>query len=171
MWRVMLLAGTAGMSAGCGSAAEEPGRLEVTWDGATSGQLVAPATARLCGESGIVLVEGIRADSGVAMALFPPTRTDLTPGEYPVYPGTTLDVPRPGGLVAFRAFDGVELHAWTGDSGSVTLEPSGDRVNGRFTVRLRRNEAADTLDLRGTLDGVVVVRDSTGCGTTLRRSF
>ena len=163
---VLVLAGV-----GCRAGLPEAGALEAEWRGADRGQFAAKATAVHCPESGIVLLEGIRADSGMALALFPSDPGVLAPGEYVVAAGNAVEVPRPGALAAFRAFNAAELRAWESYAGTVTLATAGDRLDGGFQFRMRLTEGADTLAMTGVLRSVPVVTDSIGCGMSLRRNF
>lgn len=158
-------------SLACGSGSSNTGTVEAEWRGADRGRLVTKATAVHCPESGIVLVEGIRADSGLALALFPADLGAIASGEYVVTAGNAAEVPRPGALAAFRAFNTAELRAWESYAGTVAVTTGGGRLDGEFQLRLRLAEGADTLRMTGALRAVPVVADTVGCGLTLRRNF
>lgn len=169
--RHFAMAALALASLACGSGSSGTGTLEAEWRGADRGQFTATAAAVHCPESGIVLVEGIRADSGVALALFPSDSAVIAAGEYPVTSGNVAEVPRPGALAAVRAFNTAELRAWESYAGMVTIATGDDRLDGDFQLRLRLTEGVDTLWITGTLRDVPVVADTIGCGLTLRRNF
>lgn len=169
--RHLTMAALALATLGCGSGSSGTGTVEAEWRGAHRGRFVTKATAVHCPESGTVLVEGIRADSGMALALFPSDPGVVAPVEYVVAAGNAAEVPRPGALAAFRAFNAAELQAWESYAGTLTLTMGGDRLDGEFRLRLRLTEGADTLAMTGALRAVPVVTDTIGCGTSLRRTF
>jgi hypothetical protein len=167
MRTLLLVAGvaTAAACAGRGGAA-----LEAEWRGAHRGHFTAPVTATLCAETGIVEVQAIRADSGVALALFPVDSTTLAPGDYAVSHSGAANLSRPAALAGIRWFTGTELHAWESTSGTVTLESVGEVLSGRFDIRLQGVSSSDTLRMTGRIVGAAITRDSAGCGARQRRN-
>jgi hypothetical protein len=144
------------------------GGLEAEWRGDELGRFTAPVTATLCAETGILEVQAFRADSGVALALFPADSSTLASGEYPVGHGASTDLPRPGALAGLRWFTGTELHAWESTGGTVVLESTADVLSGRFDIRLQGVSTSDTLRMTGRIRGAPVTRSSAGCGAIQR---
>lgn len=147
------------------------GRLEAEWRGAVRGAFSDQATASHCAETGIVLIEAIRADTGIALALYPADSSVIAPGTVPVLPGSTPNPPKPLVLAGLRSFDAIEVKAWEGYGGTVTLDTAGGVLSGSFQIRLQVVNGSDTLALTGRLVAVPIVRDTAGCRIRLRRNY
>src|SRR5262249_19054339 len=119
-----------------GACTQHGGRLEMSWTGADTGRLVAPATAEWCAAGKYVRVEALRGDTGVAVVVFP-VDTALS-GRYALSL-THAESARPSGVVAFRWFDAMAVAGFRSDSGSMTLHRDAEgsllgelRANGRL---------------------------------------
>lgn len=163
---VLLLAITA-----CSRGGSAGGSVTAEWGGEQRGRLTVPASAVLCEESGLLVLEAIRADSGLALAFLLADSTALPSGTIPVVPPSAFDPVRPGVLAGFRAYTGVSVTGWEGTGGTVTVQPAGAVLSGQFELRLQQYDGADTLRLTGSLARVTVARDSAGCSQRIRRSF
>jgi hypothetical protein len=169
--RPLLLAATILALPACADRNGSDGRLEAEWRGAERGAFADRATATHCAESGIVMIEAIRADSGIAMALYPADSSVIAPGTFPVLPGSTPNPPRPVVLAGLRSFDALEVKGWEGYGGTVTLDTAGGVLSGSFQLRLQVMNGSDTIAVTGQLVAVPIVRDTAGCRIRLRRSY
>ncbi|HEX9166453.1 MAG TPA: hypothetical protein VF862_11130 [Gemmatimonadales bacterium] len=157
--------------AACSGRGSAEGRLQAEWQGARSGTFSDVATATHCAESGIVFLEAIRADSGVAMALHPADPAVIAPGTFPAMSGSTPNPPKPVVFVGLRSFEATEVRGWEAHGGTVTIDTAGGVLSGRFDLRMQLVDGTDTLTMTGTLTAVRVVRDTAGCLTRLRRNY
>lgn len=167
--RLLLLAASILALTACQPTPE--GRLEAEWRGAVRGAFSDRATASHCAETGIVLIEAIRADTGIAMALYPADSSVIAPGTFPVLPGSTPNPPKPVVLAGMRSFEATEVKGWEGYGGTVTLDTAGGVLSGSFQLRLQVVNGSDTLALTGRLVAVPIVRDTAGCRLRLRRNY
>ena len=154
-----------------GQSGGNDGQLSAEWNGARRGAFSDRATATHCAESGIVFIEAIRADSGVAMALYPADSAVIAPGTFPAMSGSTPNPPKPVVFVGLRSFEATEVRGWEAHGGTVTLDTAGGLLSGSFDLRMQLVDGTDTLKMTGTLTAVRVVHDTAGCVTRLRRNY
>jgi hypothetical protein len=130
--RIMLAALAFGL--GCGSDDPVgPGRIEVEWTGADTGQLRVAATARWCANDSLVEITGAAGDSGVALAVLP--NDTVAAGVFPV--GMPLaSRSRPTARVAIRWPSETLVEGYYGLTGTVTVD-SGAGLNGTLEATLR----------------------------------
>ena len=149
---------------GCGKQKEGGGRLEITWTGADTGRLETPATARWCAADTTLEVVGIEADSGGAVAIFPPDT--VTPGVYPVgAPGQDMARPRAG--VAMRKFGENLILGYYSLSGTVTVD-SGSPLHGSLQATLKSVNTGDQVIVTGSFSGLVVEPGGATCRAAIR---
>ena len=135
--------------------ANRGGGLEVSWTGADTGRLVAPATAEWCATGRYVRVEALHGDTGVAVAVFP---ADTAWSGHYTLSLAHADSVRPSAVVALRWLDAMALAGFRSDSGSVTLhrEPKGGlsgelRADGRLVGARPRD-----LRIVGRFRGLII---------------
>ena len=169
--RRLLIATLLALGACSGRSDGSDGLLSAEWNGARRGAFSDRATATHCAESGIVMIEAIRADSGIAMALFPADSAVIAPGTFAAMSGSTPNPPRPVIHVGLRSFEATEVRGWEATGGTVTLDTVGGLLSGSFDLRMQLVDGTDTLKITGTLTAVQVVHDTAGCVTRLRRNY
>jgi hypothetical protein len=155
--------------AACSSAPE--GKLTAEWRGARRGTFADAAAAVHCDESGIVLIEAIRADSGIAVAIYPADSAVIAAGTIPAMSGSAPNPAKPVALVGLRSFEATEVRGWEAYGGTVTLDTAGGVLSGSFDLRMQLVNGADTLRMTGTLAAIPVTRDTAGCKMRLRRNY
>lgn len=135
------------LSAACGSASEQQGRLEarVTVPPRDSLRFETPASASPCREGGAVVLQGVEHGNGVLVWLR--FGESLGPGDYPVLARGDTSAPR-GGAVSVRFMLGSAAHGLALDSGRVGVEVAG----GRLTARAGGSGLDLTGAVRVTLD-------------------
>lgn len=124
-----------------------PGRIEVTWTGADTGQLSVPGTARWCGNDSLVEITGFSGDSGVALAVFP-SDTAVRPGVFPI----TLPLAsrsRPTARVAIRWPGETLTEGYYGLSGTVTVD-SGTSLTGSLEATLKSVNDGNSISMSGS---------------------
>ncbi|HEU5170625.1 MAG TPA: hypothetical protein VFU46_08800 [Gemmatimonadales bacterium] len=157
---VVLLLGLVGCGPASGSGPH--GRIEVSWRGADSGAMSAPATALWCPGERFVEITGTRGDTGIGIALHP---TDsVVPGVYPVARPDSTPPPPPWSAVGLRLLARTSVAGYQGDSGTVTVEPApAGRLAARFAVVAQAVGVTGRVTVRGRLDGVPVHRGGAEC--------
>ncbi|MEP7327249.1 MAG: hypothetical protein ABI836_14960 [Gemmatimonadota bacterium] len=145
--------------AGCGKKSGGAGRLDMGWTGADTGRLAMPATAHWCPADTVLVLQGIEADSGAAIAIFP--ADSVTPGVYPVgAPGQGLARPRAG--VALRRFGVNLVLGYYSLSGAVTVD-SGSPLHGSFEATLKGVNTGEQVNVTGGFRGLVAAPGGPTC--------
>ena len=163
MNRLLLLA-LLGVNLGCREHDPTgPGRIAVSWTGADSGELRAPALARWCGNDSLIEITGATGDSGVALAMLP-RDTTLAPGDFPV--GMPLPArTRPSARVALRWVGESLTEGYYSLNGRVTID-SGSSLSGSVQATLRSVNDGEEISLNGTFTQVRVQPGSAeSCGS------
>jgi hypothetical protein len=123
-----------------------PGRLEVEWTGADTGQLQLPALARWCRNDSLVVITGASGDSGVALAVLPED-TAVTSGVFQV--GLPLAVfSRPAARVALRWPGEALTEGYYGLSGTITID-SGSALSGSLQATLKSVNDGREISMSG----------------------
>jgi hypothetical protein len=136
-----------GLAACRGEDPNGPGRIEISWTGADTGKLTAPALARWCANDSLVEITGAVGDSGVAVAMLPPD-TAVAPGSFPV--GMPLRVhTRPAARVALRWMGETLTEGYYSLHGTVTLD-SAVNLSGSLRATLRNVNDSREISLNGT---------------------
>ena len=147
MTRRLLLAGLVVALACRSGDTTGPGRIEVEWTGADTGQLQIPALARWCSNDSLVEITGASGDSGVALAVLPPN-TAVTPGVFQV--GLPLvELSRPAARVAIRWSGEPLTEGYYGLSGTVTID-SGSGLSGSLQATLKSVNDGREISMSGT---------------------
>ena len=148
-----------------------PGEVQVSWAGRATGGMRAAAEALVCGETGLVTLMAIAGDSAFGILFHPADSTGLPAGSYPVLPGGTDPMPRPGANLAVRWLDRGSMEVFEAAGGDVTVssEDRGGR-SGTFRATLNALERSDTLALEGRFRQVPLADAGPGCGTMMRRN-
>jgi hypothetical protein len=149
------------LGACAGDNAAGPGRIEVEWTGADTGQLQVPAIARWCSNDSLVEISGAQGDSGVALAVIP--RDSQLAGSFQVdLPQAAR--PRPSARVALRWPGETLIEGYYGLSGSVTVD-SGTGFSGRLEATLRSVNDGDEINVRGVFHELTIITGSAeACG-------
>lgn len=123
-----------------------PGRIEVEWTGADTGQLQLAALARWCRNDSLVEITGASGDSGVALAVLP-ADTAVAPGTFQV--GLPLaDLSRPAARVAIRWPGEPQTEGYYGLSGTVTID-SGSGLTGSLQATLKNVHDGREISMSG----------------------
>ena len=145
--------------AACGNEKKADARLALDWTGADTGRLEAPATARWCPADTTLEIAGVEADSGVAVAIFPPD--SIAPGVYPVgAPGQVMARPRAG--IALRRFGENLVLGYYSLSGTVTVD-SGAPLHGSLQATLKGVNSGDQVNVSGSFNGLAVEAGGLTC--------
>lgn len=142
-----------------------PGRIEVEWTGADTGQLRIAGSARWCPNDSLVEITGAAGDSGVALAVLS-SDTTVTPGVFQV--GLPLPaVRRPTARIAMRWPSETLTEGYYGLSGTVTVD-SGSDLSGSLQATLRSVNDAGEISMSGTFRQLTIQQGSAGsCGSVL----
>lgn len=161
--RLLLALGVA-LSACSKEAAEPPsGTLRVEWTGADTGKMTGPAVAEWCDSLRFLQVSAVHGDTGFAFVIYP--KDSLIPARYGVMPGAKADSSRPAAAVALRYFAEISIRGFRGDGGEVVLSALGPGIGGgRLSANLRSATEGSRLTLKGTFEGLTVVRSAASCG-------
>lgn len=138
---------------------KEVGQVAMSWTGADTGRLEAPATARWCAADTALEIVGIAADSGAGVAIFPPDT--ITPGVYPVGPPGG-GMARPRAAVALRRFGENLILGHYSLSGIVTVD-TGSPLHGSLQATLKDVNTGEQLNVTGTFSGLVVEPGEATC--------
>lgn len=152
--------------AGSGSAAD----LSVEWDGEVPGRFSAPGKAVFCAQTGLVELEALRGDTGVAAVLFLSDSGKVEAADYPVFLAASYPEPRPGALAGLRWFDNVQIVAWEGLRGTIEVTPADSTLAGTFSVMMQQVNRPDTVLMTGRFSGIPLIRGDSSCGAARRRN-
>lgn len=150
----------------CGPGGQSGGVMDITWVGADTAQIRAPATARWCQEGNWLEVTGLLGDTGVGVVVYP--EDSIRAGAYPVHDPT--DSLGSGAAIALRWFGANAVYAFQSRSGSVSVaEESDGTIRGHFDARAVSVMRPETLAVAGTFRHVSVIPGETGCAAVVRR--
>lgn len=138
-------------------------RVTVEWTGADTGRATLEATAARC--AGAIQLFATSGDTGVAMLLFPKTKT-VSESEFPVLAAADARKTRPAAAVAARWLDSARVDGYRGVSGTVRLTITNQALMGQFRSQLRRDGDQAEVTLTGQIRHVTLgaCRDSAGAG-------
>ena len=162
MKRLALLAVLAALVGCRENDAAGPGRIEVAWTGADTGQLHMAALARWCASDSLVQITGASGDSGVALVVMA-ADTSVTPGVFPVALPLRI-LSRPGARVALRWPGEMLTEGFYGLSGTVTID-SGADLSGSFEATLQSANDEREISMGGTFREITIQPGSAeACG-------
>ena len=151
------------MALGCGGEGRGgPGRLEVEWTGADTGNVEMPARALWCGPDSVLQITGALGDTGVAVVFLP--EDTMRPGVYSVHLPLRART-RPGARLALRWPGRSAIEGFYGISGSVTVD-SGETIGGTLEGTLRSADDGREITVIGVFRELTVQPGSAeSCGS------
>lgn len=155
--------------AACGGS-DSTAELSIEWEGEVTGRFSAPGQAVLCAQTGLVEMEAIRGDTGVAAVLFLSDSSRVAATDYPVFLAASYPEPRPGALAGLRWFDNVQVVAWEGLRGTIEVRPADSTLAGTFSVTMQQVNHPDTVLVTGRFSGIPLIRADSSCGAAMRRN-
>jgi hypothetical protein len=140
----------------------DPGHLEVKWEGSSKGRLSGTATASWCDIQRVLAIQVVRGDTGVGLAIH--AEKALAPGAYPVVDPARAESVPPAAAVATRWPTKSVIQGFQGDSGRVLLQRSSSgRYSGLVSARARSVVDTQRIRLTGSFRDLLVQADSVGC--------
>jgi hypothetical protein len=138
--------------------------LEVRWAGATidSANVTTPASAEWCDSLKMVQIQGLRGDTGIAIALYPVR--GFGAGRFPVVVPARADSAPPTAAVAVRWFAETAVRGFQGDSGAVIVQQDRPGVySGRFELVAHSVTDPAHITIRGSFRGLTVRPGGRNC--------
>jgi hypothetical protein len=165
IWLLPVALGALGCSSG-ETAGPAPGGMDVSWTGADTGKLSAPAVAEWCDSLRLLELRAIKGDTGIAL-LFYPADSAVAPGEFRMVSPHEANERRPSAALALRWFAETSIRGFRAESGSVSLERLGaSGAAGKFTGHLRSATEGSRLTITGSFHGLTVTPAPGECAGT-----
>jgi hypothetical protein len=159
----------AGFAGGCSPSRAGPaaGELYVEWRGSAQGTFVAPASAELCPETGLVQLYAVRGDTGVGVLVLLVDSTRVEVLSLAVISGGGSNEVRPSSRLGLRFFDAHGVRAFEGASGTLDITAILDSaLTGTLTARLQSLNTPDTLQVVGRFRDLPLEMAAPGCQRT-----
>ena len=136
--------------------------VTVTWTGADTGRLVAPAVAHWCPDRRLLEITAVQGDSGVALVAYP--AANWSSGTFPLFDPLTDSVRRPSAAVAVRWPVLDLIVGYRSIDGLAHLARSRGRISGSVVARLLRSgSSVDTLTVELRLPPLTIDSSAAGC--------